>query len=73
MVFGDEDRQRGPRESRGADKGGLVNRAGLAGGKGASTETGEHTGSKQRPHKTRDFEKCASMPKTYLLTGIHFQ
>jgi len=33
------------------------------GGQGASTETGEHTGSKQRPHKTRDFERCASMPK----------
>jgi len=39
-------------------------------GKGASTETGEHTGFKQRLHKTRDFEKCTSMPKTYLLTGI---
>ena len=44
-----------------------MNRGGLAGGQGASTETGEHTGSKQRPDKTRDFEKCASMPKAFLL------
>jgi len=42
----------------------------LGGGRqGASTETGERTGSKQRPHKTRDFEKCASMLKTYLLAA----
>jgi len=39
-------------------------------GQGALTETGEHTGSKQRPHKIRDFEKCASMPETYLLIFI---
>jgi len=24
-------------------------------------------GDKERPHKTRDFEECASMPKTSLL------
>ena len=57
----------GKAEGPGKDKGGLVNRGGLAGGQGASTETGEHTGSKQRPDKTRDFEKCVSMPKTFLL------
>ena len=27
-------------------------------------------GDKERPHKTRDFEKCASMPKTSLLGYI---
>jgi len=32
-------------------------------GQGASTETGEHTGSWQRPHKTRDFEKNRENPQ----------
>jgi len=39
-------------------------------GQGASTETGEHTGSNQISHKTRDFEKCATMPKSYLLSTM---
>ena len=71
-AFGDQDME--PKEGRGA----LAKWQGRAGeqrrldrGQGVSTETGEHTGSKQRLHKTRDFEKCASMPKTYLLSGTN--
>jgi len=67
--WGQKERHKGKQKGPGKDKGGLMSSGGLAGGQGASTETGEHRGSKQRPHKTRDFEKCKSMPKTYLLTS----
>jgi len=52
-------RQRGT----GEDRGELGNRGRPGRGQGALTETGEHRGSWQRPHKTRDFEKNHENPQ----------
>jgi len=58
-----------------SDRGGLAKGAGCGQRKmGQAGTWGELTGDKwrqrgdkERPHKTRDFEKCASVPKTSLL------
>jgi len=54
-----------PREGRGAPgkTRGHGEQRRLDRGQGALAETGEHTGSKQRPHKTRDFEQARQCPK----------
>jgi len=62
---GTGDRQRGLVEDRRAlgkieENWGTEGRPGR--GQGASTETGEHRGSWQRPHKARDFEKNRENP-----------
>jgi len=70
-AFEDEDmepkgRQRGP----GKDKGGLGNRGGMTAGKGLRQRQGNTQGPSKDPAKLEILKKCATMPKTYLLSTV---